>query len=190
MSLMDEDGTAPVRGMYFEFDTQNAYESFKDIVASLATRPVAFFRGMPVEGGFRAPLLFLLASQFVCGFLSTILRASLWPLVRVPVLGVLSVLITSLILYLIAGRLFHGRGSFEATFRVSAYSGAVFLLMWVSVLDILAFFYGLFLTVVGTQEVHRIDRAASAASVVMSVAASLIVLLVFGFWRWAAGLPF
>ncbi|MFQ6104483.1 MAG: YIP1 family protein [Candidatus Glassbacteria bacterium] len=183
MPWTDEDDLARAGITCSEFDPQNAVQTFKDIVVALVTKPAAFFRGMLTEGGFLNPTLFLLACLVICGFLSTVLRASIWPLLRVPVLGTISIYMTSVILYLMSNRLFGGKGSYEATFRITAYSGAVFLIMWVSILDILAFLYGLYLLVLGTEQVHYIDRASSVASVVLSAVASLVLLLLFGFWR-------
>jgi len=190
MAWLNDDDLVSAGTTYCEFKTDNAFNTFKDIVIALVRRPASFFRHMPVDGGFLNPTLFLILCTVACGFLSTILRASLWPLVRIPVLGVLSIYLTSGILHQISSRLFGGRGSFEATFRAAAYSGMVFLVMWISVLDVFAFFYGLFLLVLGTERVHGTDRSASIAAVVMSAAASLILLLIFGFWRWSVGLPF
>ena len=190
MAWLDDDDLVSAGTTYCEFNTDNALDTFKDILNALVRRPASFFRHMPVDGGYLNPTLFLLLCTVICGFLSTILHTSLWPLVRVPVLGVLSVYMTSAILYLISSRLFGGKGSFEATFRTAAYSGMVFLVMWISVLDVFAFFCGLFLLVLGTERVHGMGRSASIAAVVMSAAASLVLLLIFGFWRWSVGLPF
>ena len=183
MPFNDEEDLAQAGHTYTEFDPQNPLQTFRDIVITLVRNPADFFHSMPTEGGFLNPTLFLFACMVICGFLSTILRASVWPLLRVPVLGTIGIYITSVILYVFAGRLFAGKGTYEGTFRTTAYASAVFLVMWVSILDILAFFYGLYLLVLGTERVHSIDRASSIAAVVVSAAASLLLLLLFGFWR-------
>jgi hypothetical protein len=192
MSMKDEDGPVAAGPVYREFDSQNAFDSYRSMVTSLVRSPASFFREMPMEGGFLNPTLFLLINLVICGFLSTILNASMWPLFRVPVLGTIGVYLTSAILYLLTYRLFGGKGSFEATFRISAYSSVVFLVMWISVLNIFAFGYGCYLLVLGTERVHQVDRSISVASVLLSVAASLVLLMLFGFWRWyiRTGLPF
>jgi len=190
MPWMDEDDMAPTSPTHCEFDPQNAFDTFRDIVLSLVKRPAAFFHGMPIDGGYLSPTLFLLINLLICGFLSTVLRSTMWPLFRVPVLGLISTFLCSGILYVLSGRLFGERGSFEATYRVMAYAGVVFLIMWIPILDIFAFLCGLYLVVLGTQKVHLLDRSTSIAVVVMSAAASLLLLMLFGFWRWAVGLPF
>ncbi len=190
MPWMDEEDLAPTSPTHCEFDPQNAFDTFRDIVQSMVKHPAAFFRGMPIDGGFLNPTLFLLGCLLICGFLSTILRSTMWPLLRVPVLGLISILLCSVILYMLSGRLFAGKGTYEATYRVMAYAGVVFLIMWIPILYIFAFFFGLYLMVLGTQQVHLLDRSTSIASVVMSAAASLLLLMLFGFWRWVVGIPF
>lgn len=183
MTPTDEARIDPTEKMYREFDPQNVLDSYMSILTALVRRPASFFASMPVEGGFLNPTLFLTGCLLICGFLSTIRTTSVWPIVRVPVLGTMSIYMSSFILYFFTKRLFEGKGTYEATFRIMAYSGAMFLIMWVPVLALAGFFFGLYLLALGTERVHRIERSPAVASVILSAGASLILLLLFGFWR-------
>jgi hypothetical protein len=183
MAQMNEAELITAGRTYREFDPQNVLDSYKGILSRLVRKPAAFFESMPLEGGFLNPTLFLVGCLLICGLLSAIRTTSLWPIVRVPVLGTMSIYMHSFVLYFFTKRLFEGKGNYEATFRTMAYTGAVFLVMWVPVLALAGFFFGLYLLVLGTEKVHRIERSPAVASVILSAGASLILLLLFGFWR-------
>jgi hypothetical protein len=183
MTPMDEARLDPTAGSYAEFDPQNVLDSYRNILSRLIRKPAAFFGDMPIAGGFLNPTLFLMGCLLMCGFLSSIRTTSVWHIVRVPVLGTMSIYMHSFILYFFTRRLFEGKGTYEATFRTVAYTGAVFLVMWVPVLALAGFFFGLYLLVLGTERVHLIERSPAVAAVILSAGASLILLLLFGFWR-------
>jgi hypothetical protein len=183
MPRADDHDTWTAGFVHREFDPYNIRDTASDIVRALVTDPGGFFREMPRQGGYLNPAAFLLGSMVVCGFLSMILNTSIWPLLRIPVLGTISVAIDAFLLFVVAGRLFAGRGTPEATFRVAAYASLVFTVMWIPYLDWVGFFYGNYLLVVGTGEVHGTDRASSVVSVIMSTGATLVLVLLFGFWR-------
>jgi hypothetical protein len=148
------------------------------------SRPKTFFPTMTVEGGFAAPHLFFLLCTAVFSLASMGMNLAesgeLDPRLLILVfLAPLLPFVDAVLLYLIAGRLLGGRGSYEATFRVVCYASAANLFTWVPLLGLLAQFYEIYLAALGLSVVHRIGVGRAFVAVGCTATAFLALALAF-----------
>ena len=145
-------------------------------VKEIVTKPEDFFNKMPVSGGFNEPLMFILPAAVVYGIGGMLFSFSLKSLIW-GVIGVyLGVLIASAIIHIVA-ILFKGTGSFEATFRVGAYSSVVYLVSWIPVLGGILALYGIVLWFFGVRKVHSLSTEKTIIVLIIPIA----VIIVIGF---------
>ena len=157
---------------------------FLETAKGVLSRPKTFFSTMPVAGGFAAPHLFFLicTGVFILASMGLNLGESgeLDPRILILVfLAPLLPFVDAALLYLIAARLFGGRGSYEATFRVVCYASAVNLFTWVPLVGLLAQFYEIYLAALGLSVVHRLGMGRAFLAVGCTATAFLALALAF-----------
>ena len=136
--------------------------------------PQEFFKTMPVEGGYRDPLIFLCLSAGVNALLSGIIGFSLMRILLFP-LSFVGVTLGAYVASFLAQAM-GGKGSFQATFRVMVYSEAALLFTWVPVLGIFPGLYIFVLNFFGLRQVHGISDVKTVSVVLLSGIVSSIII--------------
>lgn len=134
------------------------YEARKILVS-----PSEFFDEMPSHVGFAGPAIFLAFSAVIYGVINALGRLN--PLVFFISFfsSIIYVSIGSLIAAKVFSIAFGGKGDFEGTFRVFAYSKATLLFAWISVGSLpiggwAAVAYTLVLNAIGISKVHDMPK--------------------------------
>ncbi|MDP9378913.1 MAG: YIP1 family protein [Chloroflexota bacterium] len=169
---------APAAGTpgHREFDLSDPLRSFIDTTVRVVRQPTAFFEQLPRRAGYLNPTVY----GVTCAVISALLGFAAYELLGVPPGGsivgptdvaggtALWVLLDALALILVglflaaavthvAVRIVVGyeNSGLEATFRVMAYSAALFLLDWLPYIGWVFAVYAFYVTLVGIREVHR-----------------------------------
>jgi len=165
--------------IFEEFDPKDLVNSFIHVTKEVLVRPKAFFGAMPTQAGFLPPVLYLALTFTVWGVLKSLVLLN--PLfLLVAILGFLFTFLGAAILQFVLKRLFRGLGTYEGTFRVLAYSGAVNLLSWIPILGILASLYGLWIKMVGLESVHGVTKLQALVAVIISAVVFWLITLPLG----------
>ena len=167
-----------------EFDFSDPVGSFTSTVRNVLLSPRDFFSGIAVGGSLKNPLVFgivcLLVSALLGGFISylnvpgseswvtgnspaeragdlgvvDILAFGVLGVILAPLWAILQLYIYSGIVHLLVMLFMQHRRNFEATLRVYCYASTVALLSWLPLVGWIASLYGLYILIVGLQEVH------------------------------------
>ncbi len=168
------------RGGNYEFDPKDFIKSFLDVVRQVFVKPSDFYQHMPVTGGFPSPLIFLAICLGVAALIAALIAGSAVLFLKVLIFGLIFAFIGAGILHFIAQQFFDGKGSYEGTYRVVAYAGAVNLLSWIPVVGFLAGLYGFYLQIVGLEKVHKITTGQAVVTVLIALAVYIILALLVG----------
>jgi hypothetical protein len=98
------------------------------------------------------------------------------------VIGLVRIFIGAALVVLVATNLFEGRGDYEATFRVLAYSSAVAVLIGLPVIKYFAAIYGAYLVIVGIEKAHGIDAVRAILTLVASAVVGGVIAFALGLW--------
>lgn len=147
--------------------------------------PSNFFQKMPIEENYSNPVRFVVINALTMSLLAVIVgplwdprMAVLWEFgifsatffaLLLPVLVVPGIFLFSTVLH-ISFMSFGGKGSYEGTFRVLAYSSSVGVFELIPVLHLLNGFYGVYLQILGGKYVHNLSTVRSAMAVLLPVA--------------------
>jgi hypothetical protein len=186
MAYSDILGNLPENPVGRDFDMSRPTETFIPVGRAVALQPLAFFGAMPRLGGYQNPLAFALICAGISGILTGILRlggggiGALIGAILVSVVGgaiglFLIAFIANLLINSIVGT---GRGNYETTFRVVAYSSVTSILSWIPVIGGLAGLYTLYLAVVGIRDVYQTTTGKSLAVVLISGAIIFAIYMV------------
>ena len=162
-----------------DFNPQEFVGSFIQVAKEVALRPKEFFGDMSRTGGFYPPVLFLAVCLAVRGILGSLIFFNPMPFIAALV-SLVFAFIGAGILQFVLQQLFQGRGTYEGTFRVVAYSAVVQLLGWIPFIGFLASLYGLYLQVVGLEKVHEVSVGKAILAVVITAAIFVLIMLPFG----------
>lgn len=137
-------------------------KSYFLVAKSVLFTPGIFFGNMPAEGGFVQPGIFLLLSASIFAVLQAISKLSPMIVITAVLSSIVGILAASGIITLICRGL-GGKGNFEGTFRVLAYSKATLLFAWLAlgpipIGGIASLIYGVFLNIVGLEKVQQLRR--------------------------------
>lgn len=193
-------GTSMGGGPSGEFNLSDPVGSFIATVRGVALNPVGFFRGMQKGGDFINPLVFTVICAAVGGviagvitFLFTLLLgdvgSAFLQLILQPIFyvigGVIGLFIGSGILHLLVMLLIKPNAGFEATFRVGAFLGALYLVSWLAGIPLLGLLLALPLTVwyvvlgvLGIREAHSTTTGRAAAVVLIPMGVALVFSLI------------
>lgn len=150
-----------------EFDPSRPAISYLRIIYQVVADPKAFFLATPAAG-LKAPALFSLISFALPGLaLSLLVKEAVVLLIYGLVMGGWLLFIG--LVHLVLARLFHGRGSFQATFRVAAYTSFTNLVGPVPYLGLATHIFGLYLAAQGLAGVHRLSTGRAALALVVVV---------------------
>ena len=170
-TMVEEKGT----GNTYELEIKNFVQSFIGVVKTVFFKPKDFYQNMPTTGGFPPPLIFLAVCLGISALISNIIWGTVAGFFYFLIFGLIFSFIGAAILYFIAQQFFEGKGTYEGTYRVVAYAGAVSLLGWIPVVNFLAALYGFYLQIVGMEKVHKITQGQAVVTVLIAFAVYLIV---------------
>ena len=154
---------------------KNWAENWKKVIFD----PKGFFKDMPRSGGYKDPLIFALVALLVSGVILMLITFGL-SLIMVPLLGIVGLFIGAAILFFVCTKFVGGKSNYEGTFRVIAYSSAVNVVSWIPFVNFIAALYGLYLMVLGIQEVHEITTQKAVIVVVILVVIMIVGAIIMG----------
>jgi len=174
-------------GNTYEFTTKDFIKSFIGVVKTVLAKPNDFYQNMPTTGGYAPPLIFLAVCLGISGIISALIWWNLAGFFYHLIFGLIFSFIGAGILLFVAQQFFEGKGSYEGTYRVVAYAGAVNLVTWITVLPVLGYIiaflaalYGFYLQIVGVEKVHQITKGQAVVTVLIALAVYIIVALLIG----------
>lgn len=155
---------------------QDTVNTFRSIIVS----PREFFDAMPLEGGLKDPVLFMLIVSVASSL--GILLITMKPLQALQelIVRILISFVSSAYL-LVLSRGFGGTGSFEGTYRAFAYASAPMMISWIPFLNLIAAIYGLFLMRLGLERAHGLPtpRAIGVIAIWLVTMIGLAVIIAF-----------
>jgi len=150
--------------------------SFWQEAKTVLRHPQQFFDSMPTEGGWKEPLIFLSTCAGANAVLSGILSFNLLTMVMIFPATLVGCFLASLVANALAGAM-GGKGTYESTFRVFAYSEAPMLIGWIPVIGMLGILYVWVLNYFGLRKVHELSEGKTVVVVLLS---GLIAAFVLG----------
>ncbi len=139
-----------------DFDPGRPVKSYLYIIYIMVSNPRAFFGAMSVDGGYKKPWLFAIISIAIPFLWVTVFyRATILQILYL--MSPVGFLIFAGGLHFSATKLLGGRGSFQATFRVVAYTSFTIIFGPIPYLGLAFSIYGLYLTAHGMAAVHGVN---------------------------------
>lgn len=164
-----------------EFDAGDPLTSFGPTWTRILVDPRGFFETLPLEGGLRTPAIFA-AICLAIGAFFFLFAAGLKGALGFFILGLLRLFVGAAILALIAERVFDGRGDYEATFRVLAYTSAITVFVAIPVIKVFAAIYGAYLVAIGLEKAQRFDSPRAVLTMIVTMAVSVAMISALGLW--------
>jgi hypothetical protein len=147
------------------------------VAKSLLFAPIVFYRGMDKKGGMKHAVIFFVTSSAVGSIIAGVVGLN--PLSIPKTLG-LSIILTFAASAIAFGlcKAMGAKGSFEATFKVFAYSSCLKIFSAIPILNLLAIFWTAALNFYGLKEVHQLGTVKTAS--VIFLTSLLLTLLEIG----------
>ncbi|MFB6076149.1 MAG: YIP1 family protein [Candidatus Aenigmatarchaeota archaeon] len=183
-----------------------------EAVKSIIVNPKDFFSNMSTDGGYEKPIVFAAINFVIVSLITGILYFSylstfgglflngpmpgfipnigLVGILAIPFMIVLS-LVGGIISLFVVAAISHvlliivgGKGSYEGTFRIVAYTTAFVLISWIPVLNILIGIYALYVVLIGYSKIHEISKGRALLGLLIPLlvilAAVFSLILFFG----------
>ncbi len=154
---------------------KNWAENWKKVILD----PKSFFKEMDRSGGYKDPLIFALVVFLIPGIIFMFFTLGL-SLIMWPLFGIIALFIGAAILFFVCTKLVGGKSNYEGTFRVVAYTSAVNAVSWIPLVGWIVGLYGIYVMVVGIQEVHQITTQKAIVAVVIVAVAMIILGTIMG----------
>lgn len=164
----------------------------------VAVSPFAFFRGMPITDGVRAPVYFALVIYYIrcCAYFYTSYRQGFFltpefqvhpvsvaiaiPFLLVSPFFLLLIIYAQSVLLNRIGIFFGGVGNFEGAFKILAYTLFISLFMLIPGVDVIARFYSIIVLLIGIREVFNLDWISSILALFFSfIFTAILYILLF-----------
>lgn len=169
-------------------------KDFVEKIQAILIDPRGFFDAMPQGGGYKGPLVFALTIIAVAQIFSGAINALPTPygwggyagyaiprqiayLIGTVIGAFFGIFLFAALMQLVLRRL-GGKGTYEATFRVVAYSTAASIFSWVPFVSLLAAVYRVYLLVIGYSKVHQISRGRAFAALAAVISVFVILFLI------------
>lgn len=158
------------------FDLSDPLRSFLDTTARVIRWPTSFFRQLPRRAGYLNPAVYGVTCVVISALLGVAVyllvggppvmslfvptdaagSTAVWVLLDALASGLLGLFVGAVVTH-VAVRIVVGyeNTGLEATFRVLAYSAALFLLDWIPYVGWVFTLYSFYVALVGIREVHR-----------------------------------
>jgi hypothetical protein len=163
----------------FSPEASGLLQYFAHQAKHVLSNPVEFFDQMHTEGGLTEPTIFLVISASIYGLFEAI--GHLNPIVFFQTFASsLAFVYLGAIIVNFALKAFGGKGNYESTLRVLAFSKATLLFAWISVASFaiggfLAIGYSVYLNIIGCKKVHQLATPITATVI---IALALFQLLI------------
>jgi hypothetical protein len=155
-------------------------------VQYILMHPQQFFVDMPKTGGFQEPLIFYITCAAIncvvgCAFSILFLNFNFMGPILMAVAQVCALYLASAITNFTAQAV-GGKGNYESTFRVFAYSGVNVVLSAIpfGIGILLSFAYGLILTFFGVKHVHQLNNANTIIAILVSAIITAPIIFLAG----------
>lgn len=158
------------------WSTEDPIGSYASTWRRVMGDPRGFFDTLSPASPLPPALVFALVSFAIGGVGFMLFGGGVKGFLGLIALGALRVIVGSAIATWIAQQVFEGRGDYEATFRVLAYSSAVVVFVGLPVVKYFAAIYGAYLLILGLAKAHAFDTVRSLLTVMLSVAVGLVAL--------------
>jgi len=147
--------------------------------------PRSFFAGINYNGGLYYPFVFLACCALIHAmFVGLTLKK--WAFVALSLInGIIFPFITAGFLYFIASRIFKGKGSYGAAFKVNAYAAATSLFSWIPLGGFLLEIYRIYLVGLGLGHAFCMKPFAVTMTIVFTL---IIYILMFSGLSHLAGI--
>jgi hypothetical protein len=155
----------------FSLEASGLLQYFAHQAKHVLTNPVEFFDQMHTEGGLAEPTIFLVIAASIYGLFEAI--GHLNPIVFFQTFASsLAFVYLGAIIVNFALKAFGGKGNYESTLRVLAFSKATLLFAWISVASFaiggfLAIGYSVYLNVIGCKKIHQLATPITASVVIV-----------------------
>ena len=159
-----------------EFDAKDPIGSFASTWQKVVFEPREFFDSLPPAGGLQPPLVFALISLAIGAFGFMIFGGGIRGFLALVIVGVARLFIGAAIVALVAQYLFDGRGDYEASFRVLAYSAAVAVVIGIPIIKYFAALYGAYLVIIGLSKAHAFDTVKALLTMLVSLFVGMVLV--------------
>jgi hypothetical protein len=159
-----------------EFDAKDPVGSFASTWQRVIFEPRAFFDSLPPAGGLQPPFFFALICVAIGAFGFMIFGGGIRGFLGLLIIGAARLFIGASIVALVAQYLFEGRGDYEASFRVLAYSTAVAVVIGIPIVKYFAALYGAYLVIIGLAKAHGFDTVRALLTALVSVFVGMVLV--------------
>jgi hypothetical protein len=150
------------------------------LAKSILLHPRRFFlEDMEEEGGLQEPAYFLMVSAGINALIAGLSSFNPGLVVILFAVTVIGAFMSAVIANAMSTA-WGGKGNFEKTFRVMAYSEAALAVAWVPVIGMLAMVYVCVLNFFGLRTVHQLDGLKTGIVVALSGVIALFAFLIAG----------
>jgi len=156
-----------------EFSWDDPARTYAESWREVVFEPRRFFSEDRPGRGLQGPIGFLLVSLAIGGLGLAVFGWGAGALPRILIGGLLRTLVAALLLWLIATRLFGGKGDYESTLRVLAYASALTVFIFVPGVRVLAKLYALFIVVIGLERAHDVDTVRAVLTILVAALCAL-----------------
>lgn len=152
--------------------------------------PNHYAEAIPLEGGFKDPLLFFLINFALGSFIGVLIETGLSRSLSLFFLGIsqtvfllpvslVSLLLISGALHLVA-KLLLGKGSFIQSLRATSYSLVYLVLFWIPVLVILSYLLMLYVLTLSFARAHQYSIVKASVNIALPFLISIILSIALG----------
>lgn len=171
-----------------DFEPENFLSSFFRTAKAILFSPRPFYEGMKSEGGLRNPFIFLSCCVLIHALIVGMFVKNQIVIALNVLNGIAMPFLTAGIVFFIVTRLFKASGTYEAAFRVNAYSAATVLFSWIPLLGFFLEVYRYYLIALGLGCTFsiKISRAFLAIAITLCIyvaAFSAIAYITGGQWQ-------
>jgi hypothetical protein len=147
-----------------------------------------FFNAMPAKGGFLPPTIFLAVTAGIYCLLSALFRGN-WLIVFTAFFDVFFTAFVGTTVITLAFKQLGGKGTFEGTYRVIAFSKATLLFGWIpwihvdkiTLFGVLSIAYAVYLNILGMERLQKLPRQLVTTFLAIVALIGFIMKLNIGF---------
>jgi len=174
-----------------EFDSSDFFSSLIQTIKDVVTKPKEFFKAMPKNGGYGPLIIFGAVTAAVGAVIGGVLSLNPLSVIGGIFFGPIAFIIGSFIF----GGIIHvtslifadgAKGGFEASWRAVAYPNAALApVTSIPIIGQLIGLYGIYLAILGIQEVHSTTIGKAALAVLIPLAVFIVIGVILALIAWA-----
>jgi hypothetical protein len=139
------------------------------------TEPNKFFEELPLDAGWKDPVVFMSALALINGLCLTAIRPK-EGLLHIPIIIAWSFL-GSGVLYQLSKRFFGGSGDYQGMYRAYAYAMAPMVIYWMPLMSLLAAGYAIFLIKLALVRSQEMEDRNAWVVIGIGVAAMVVIMI-------------